>query len=228
MNAYPALTLPHMPFRIEQEQPSGRRVGFWLLAVIGHIVIAGLFLIALKGPDPIRDDMAIELVAAPTPQAPSPPQVKPPEAKPEIKQPARPHPVQQRVMTKPAPAIDQTSPAAVAVTPSPPQAVATPAPQTPQAAPPPTYLAALYAHLARYKHYPRVAQLAHVEGTALLRFTMDRQGKVLAYRIDRGSGHADLDAEVSAMIERAQPLPAPPADMPETMELVIPVQFSVH
>jgi protein TonB len=216
-------------FRIGQEEPPNRRGVFFLLAVIGHIVIAGLFLIALKGPDPIPDDMTIELVAAPAapvPQAPAPPQVKPPEAKPEIKQPARPHPVQQRVMPKPAPINDPPNPASVAVTPAPPPAA--PAPETPQAAPPPTYLAALYAHLARYKHYPRAAQLAHVEGTALLRFTMDRQGKVLAYRIDRGSGHADLDAEVSAMIERAQPLPAPPADMPDTMELVIPIQFSVH
>ncbi len=213
-------------FRIGQEEPPNRRGVFFLLAVIGHIVIAGLFLIALKGPDPIPDDMTIELVAAPA--SPAPPQVKPLEAKPEIKQTPRPRPVQQRVMPKPAPTIDPPSPAAVAVTPSPPQAEAAPAPETPQAAPPPTYLAALYAHLARYKHYPRAAQLAHIEGTALLRFTMDKQGKVLAYRIDRGSGHADLDAEVSAMIERAQPLPAPPQDMPSTMELVIPIQFSVH
>jgi protein TonB len=219
------------PFRIGQEQPPNRRAAFFLLAVVGHIVIAGLFLIALKGPDPIPDDMAIELVAAPAtpvPQAPAPPQVKPPEAKPEIKQTPRPHPVQQRVIPKPAPIYDPPSPAAVAVTPAPPHAEAAPAQPTPQAAPPPTYLATLYAHLARYKHYPRAAQLAHVEGTALLRFTMDRQGKVLSYRIERGSGHADLDAEVSAMIERAQPLPAPPADMPDTMEMVIPVQFSVH
>ena len=57
---------------------------------------------------------------------------------------------------------------------------------------------------------------------------MDRQGNVLAYKLDRSSGHADLDSEVEAMIRRAQPLPRPPADMPDRIEMVIPVQFLIH
>jgi protein TonB len=62
----------------------------------------------------------------------------------------------------------------------------------------------------------------------MLRFKMNHQGQVLSFSLERGSGHAVLDSEVLAMIQRAQPLPAPPADMPDPLELIIPVQFTVR
>ncbi|HET6161017.1 MAG TPA: energy transducer TonB [Dongiaceae bacterium] len=52
------------------------------------------------------------------------------------------------------------------------------------------------------------ARRAHAEGTALLRFRMDRSGKVLSYARARSAGFDMLDEEVLAMIRRAQPLPA--------------------
>src|SRR3546814_13646021 len=42
---------------------------------------------------------------------------------------------------------------------------------------------------------------------------MDRGGRVLSYRIVESSGYKLLDDEVVAMIERASPLPTPPAAM---------------
>jgi periplasmic protein TonB len=78
----------------------------------------------------------------------------------------------------------------------------------------------------KHKQYPRAAQLRRQEGTVLLSFVMDRNGRVLEYRIERASGHALLDREVEAMIERAQPLPKIPDDLREArLELVVPVQF---
>lgn len=88
------------------------------------------------------------------------------------------------------------------------------------------YFAHLRAWLERHKRYPRRAQLRRQEGTVMLRFVMDPEGRVLSYRIERSSGHRLLDEEVREMIERASPLPAMPEDMQQAqLELVVPVSF---
>jgi periplasmic protein TonB len=84
----------------------------------------------------------------------------------------------------------------------------------------------LVAQLERHKRYPRGAQRRRVEGVAYLRFTVDRQGRVLGASLARSSGDEALDAETLALVERAQPLPPPPADLyPAQVHLTVPVQF---
>lgn len=88
------------------------------------------------------------------------------------------------------------------------------------------YLALVQAWLERHKEYPRRAQLRRIEGTAVLRFVMDRDGKVLSFRLERGSGHAVLDEAVREMVERASPFPPlPPEILQANLELVVPVSF---
>jgi protein TonB len=74
------------------------------------------------------------------------------------------------------------------------------------------YGARLLDWLRKHKKYPRRAQLRGYEGTAWLTFAIDREGHLLDYTIDEGTGHSLLDQEVVAMIKRASPLPAPPPD----------------
>ena len=82
------------------------------------------------------------------------------------------------------------------------------------------------AHLQKFQKYPRSAQRRNVEGTAWLRFRMDRDGKVLSYSIERTSEHEVLDEAALAMIERAQPLPPLPDDVPgDSIELDRPRQL---
>jgi protein TonB len=93
----------------------------------------------------------------------------------------------------------------------------------------PTWMAALVRHLQQYKRYPSAAQAHAEQGVALLGFTVARNGHVLARSIVHSSGHADLDNEVMAMIERAQPLPAFPPTMPQAkLNLTVPIRFSLH
>lgn len=88
------------------------------------------------------------------------------------------------------------------------------------------YLALVQAWLERHKEYPRRAQLRRIEGTAVLRFVMDREGKLVSYRLERGSGHSVLDEAVREMIERASPFPPlPPEIQQANLELVVPVSF---
>jgi periplasmic protein TonB len=91
------------------------------------------------------------------------------------------------------------------------------------------YLDLLRTWLERHKEYPRRAQLRRQEGTALLRFVVDRDGHVLSYRIEESSGHAALDDAVEEMLERAQPLPTMPPEMTQArLELVVPVTFQLR
>jgi periplasmic protein TonB len=85
----------------------------------------------------------------------------------------------------------------------------------------------LSTHLQRYKRYPPAASARGQHGTAELRFTVDRSGHVLSARIERGSGHPLLDEETLALIQRAQPLPRPPADVGgKDFSFTVPVRFN--
>ena len=227
--------------------------------VLGAHAAVGILLVSravVMTPDPpppaaVMIDMAPEPAPEPAPAPPPPPAavetppdpVPPPpeivhtEAAVTLPKPPPPKPVHHKApppVTAPvanmtAPPSPQTSDAP----PAPAQSAPAPGPVAPPAPaaanPTPSYLGQLMGHLARYKHYPVEARQAHVQGTVMLRFTMDREGHVLSFRIERTSGHAALDDEVSQMIERAQPLPAMPDDMPGAqLQLVIPVQFNLH
>lgn len=87
----------------------------------------------------------------------------------------------------------------------------------------------LVRQLQRVKRYPPQAQSRNEQGIVLLSFSLDRSGHVLAHRIAKSSGYADLDDEVVAMIMRAEPLPPFPASMPEArLDLTVPIRFSLQ
>jgi protein TonB len=84
----------------------------------------------------------------------------------------------------------------------------------------------LLAHLEKHKAFPAAAQARRQQGVVYIRFKMDRTGRVLETRIERGSGYAILDRAALALPARAQPLPPPPPEVPgDPLELVTPVEF---
>jgi TonB family protein len=141
--------------------------------------------------------------------------------------------IQPTVMTAPLPEVTVRT-----VTPPPimaQQSVAPAAPTPPAAAPNgsgegrDSFLGRLLAQLNRFKQYPRTARQAHIEGVVMLHFVMDAQGKVISYEIAKSSGRPVLDAEALALIQRAQPLPALPADFPtRTLDAIVPIEFSLN
>lgn len=166
-------------------------------------------------PEPVDEKLPepppkVEPVVVLTKPKPKPPRVKPPRP---VERPPEPQEPERR-----SPPV-QAAPA-----------VAPPAPSPPASAgPPPSFQSQLLAHLQRHKRYPQAARLRRQQGVAQLRFTMDRDGKVIWYRLERGSGSELLDEEVTAMIERAQPLPRIPDDVPDKqLEFLVPVQFMLR
>ena|SRR5579883_1678225 len=87
----------------------------------------------------------------------------------------------------------------------------------------------LVKRLQQFKRYPSEAQSRGEEGVVMLSFSVDRNGRVLAHKIVHSSGYPALDAEVTSMIERAQPLPAfPPSMTQASLDLTVPIRFSLR
>lgn len=106
---------------------------------------------------------------------------------------------------------------------------APPAPQKSAGEARDSYLGRVLAQLNRFKQYPRSARQARIEGVVMLHFVMGADGRVRSFEIAKSSGRPVLDAEALALIQRAQPLPALPADYPtRTLDAIVPVEFSLN
>ena len=118
---------------------------------------------------------------------------------------------------------------------------ATPAPSPvrgPQAAPfdsdtpstsaaPASWQSRVLGHLGHFKRYPGDARQRKRAGAAWVRFQVDRDGKLLASELVTSSGTVLLDREALQVLQRAQPLPAPPASVLRqgTVTVTLPVSF---
>jgi protein TonB len=178
----------------------------------------------LKQPDPLPEPEPLKLDEPPPEllaETPEPPVVLP---KPRPERPKPPRKIEPKPELPPEPA---AAPAPAPPAPQPVQVASSPPAAPPRpAAPPPSYLAQLVAELERHKNYPRSAQSRRQQGTALLRFTLTRDGHVADWRIERSSGHESLDGAVAAMIRKADPLPPlPPEISGDRLDLVVPVSF---
>jgi len=87
----------------------------------------------------------------------------------------------------------------------------------------------LLSHLSRYKRYPEDARRRGFERTTKVRFSIDRNGRVLSVEVVGSSGSASLDRATLAMIRRAQPVPKPPAELLKgnSLEVVAPFVYSL-
>ena len=121
---------------------------------------------------------------------------------------------------------------------------ATPAPAAvrgPQAAPfnsdtpstsaaPASWQSRVLSHLAHFKRYPGDARQRKRAGAAWVRFQVDRDGKLLASELITSSGTVLLDREALQVLQRAQPLPAPPDNLLHqgTVSVTLPVSFKLE
>jgi periplasmic protein TonB len=101
------------------------------------------------------------------------------------------------------------------------------APTAPASAPPapiaPGWRSALSAWLEAHKTYPAEARRRGDEGRATVRFTVERDGQVVAVQLVSGTGSAILDDAVERMLRGAR-LPAFPPGMEQT-EVTVTVQI---
>lgn len=228
-----------------------RQLPLWasalLLVLAGHMVLAAM-LLGWQKTSPVAEPAAATLLielppqpaltapaavpAEPVTQKPVPaskpvaPALKP---KPAPVKTARPKPAR-AVVKAPAPR-EEPSPAAAFVPPA--TASASPARSEVSASTPNragvTWQNRLLSHLTRFKRYPDDARRRGTQGQNALRLVIDSAGRVEVFALAASSGSAALDRATLQLIRRAQPLPAPPAELLERglVEVIAPVSYTL-
>lgn len=145
-------------------------------------------------------------------------------------QPAPPEPVDEPypppVMSV-APKIESTPPTFTAPPPPPPQP-AGPS-QADLDAARKGYADRLARAIAQHKQYPRVAQMRGWQGETIVDLKLDRNGAVLATKIERSSGFEVLDKQALEMVRKAAPFPAPPEILKsDVFNIQVPVSFKLE
>ncbi len=93
----------------------------------------------------------------------------------------------------------------------------------------PNWKSRLVAQIERSKRYPSEAQARGEQGVAQVSFNVDRGGGVHNARVVRSSGSSILDRDAIAWLERAQPLPPPPAEVPGAqIPLTVPLRYNLR
>lgn len=188
---------------------------------------------AAETPPPAPEPPPVAETQPPPPPAAIPkPEPPPPPPKPVVRKhvvkpppPPRPQPVREippQPVQTPVPRIAQAPPvqtAAIAPVPAP---MPRPAPVVSG-----NYRAALSAWLESHKRYPDSARQRGEEGRAVLRFRVDRSGRVLTYALASSTGYADLDAAIDAMMRGATLPPFPGDMMASDVEVSVTVRFSL-
>jgi len=174
------------------------------------------------------------LVVEAEPPRPPPPVVKAEPPPPPLR--LRPKPVVRRPPPvrepPPQPVPFRVTTPVVPPPPAPVQSAAIPRP-----APPPVrspgpivsagYRAALGAWLESHKHYPEDARARGETGQAVLRFHVDRSGRVLSYAITHSTGHRDLDAAIDRMMQGASLPPFPQEMAASDIDVSVAIRFAL-
>lgn len=113
------------------------------------------------------------------------------------------------------------------------QAATATEPESTPSIPPPMapddWVGRLVARLERYKRYPYHAKFERQQGTVKLRLVINRAGRLLRADVVSSSGFPLLDQEALELLNRAEPLPSPPDDVPgEQLVLVVPIRFALR
>jgi len=181
-------------------------------------------------PEPIPPAPAV--ATEPTPPLPETPVTaieSPP--KPVVKKAPKPVPQPREAPQQTQTYLPNTPPPMPAAPAAPPQTAAalTPAPApVPSAEASAGYQALLRAWLEGHKRYPDAARERGEEGRAVLRFEVDRSGRVLDYAVTSGTGYPDLDQSIEEMMRGAM-LPPFPAGMPQPrMQVSVTIRFSLR
>jgi protein TonB len=222
---------------------ASRRSLWWVIVFVASLLAhAGIAALFLKNSDPIPavglEAISVEVVfgadapagVAATPGDEAQPQPPPPPEEPVAKQ----------ETAEPAPPVEVAPP----ILPPDPEDLAQQkiedAERKREEAPPPSrpasgvgqgqsrndanYNGRVAAHLAHYKRFPQGAQNKRSHGTAVVNFSLDGSGRVIAVKLVRSSGAAAFDEEAQAWVRRASPFPPPSGG---TAEFTVPLTFQI-
>ena len=77
--------------------------------------------------------------------------------------------------------------------------------------------------------YPRSAISREIEGRAKVSVTIDRTGKITGYEVVEPTGESQLDDIIPKMMEKMDPLPAPPDSLSDNnLTFTIPIAWRLQ
>jgi protein TonB len=113
--------------------------------------------------------------------------------------------------------------------PSPPLAVRAPAPGVSPSELLSSYGQTISQALARYKEYPRIAQMQGWQGAVTMRLRVAPSGRLIDAQVQESSGHEVLDRQALAMASKPERYPAPPEGLRDREGAVlVPVVFRLE
>lgn len=84
-------------------------------------------------------------------------------------------------------------------------------------------------HIAKFKMYPKIAQMRGWQGELVLEVKLSGDGTLISSKIVRGSGFDVLDAEGLDMVKRASPFPLPPEILEgKSFSILVPIRFKLE
>lgn len=92
-----------------------------------------------------------------------------------------------------------------------------------------SYSSLLANAIAKYKQYPKIAQMRGWQGTVIADLEIDSKGSVTSAKIKKSSTYEVLDNEALEMIRKASPFPAPPESLRgKNFNVLVPISFKLE
>jgi len=92
-----------------------------------------------------------------------------------------------------------------------------------------SYSSLLANAIAKYKQYPKIAQMRGWQGTVIADLEIDSKGAVISIKIKKSSTYEVLDNEALEMIKKASPFPAPPESLRgKNFNVLVPISFKLE
>ena len=92
-----------------------------------------------------------------------------------------------------------------------------------------SYSSLLANAIAKYKQYPKIAQMRGWQGTVIADLEIDSKGSVISVKIKKSSTYEVLDNEALEMIKKASPFPTPPESLcGKNFNVLVPISFKLE
>jgi protein TonB len=92
-----------------------------------------------------------------------------------------------------------------------------------------SYSSLLANAIAKYKQYPKIAQMRGWQGTVIADLEIDSKGTVISIKIKKSSTYEVLDNEALERIRKASPFPAPPESLRgKNFNVLVPISFKLE
>lgn len=92
-----------------------------------------------------------------------------------------------------------------------------------------SYSSLLANAIAKYKQYPKIAQMRGWQGTVIADLEIGSKGSVVSVKIKKSSTYEVLDNEALEMIKKASPFPTPPESLRgKNFNVLVPISFKLE